>query len=386
MIQAQDWAQRWIHAATACPYEQLWFNRSYNFASVPERAVIEIASSGRFVLYVNGRNVTTHVFEPARMTQGDTICVVRYDVLPYLKRGTNNVAVWYSPLPDSIININSAQKQLAVTFYGTESRRVFAHFTDESWRCTSAMARTMPNGEEIIDGRYHINGSEPPVAFHKQVERLSRYKPSVIVMQQTDGVPTRLGLVHDCGLWEDTHKAVELPDSTNRAESVSLTNNIGLTDSTGLADSLRVDSIVTDSTTVVPVPVVRRLAVGCGATFNGWVRVTLQKMKAGDELIINGLTYTCNGKDDEQACRRFTAGPSGYIVITGPSYFNRDNIVAVEAIELLPPEQYYVRPYMEDRNSYLSDESIVFYDEMDNDEEDGDDDTNTGIHQDKQQP
>ena len=344
----------WIHATSPCPTEQLWFKHSYSFSAQPTEAFIEVASGGRFILYVNGRNVTTSLFEPGCMESGDSIGVVRYDVKPFLRHGTNMVAVWYSPLPAGSAPSESTSrpkvaKQLSLELFGSVGGKKFAHFTDESWVCQSAFAHTLPNGDEIIDGRYHINGTSTPLAFRKQVERLRQYAPSAIVRQQPAIFTTRVNLIRDCHLWEDTHIPVQLSDSI---DSVCPDSNM----------VVKADSVASQSPTWLKKAEKRRMAVGCGNRFEGRVRVTLQKMNAGDQLSINGLSYVCNGKDCEQACRRFTVGPSGYVEMEGPSYFNLDNILGVEAMDMLSPAAHYVRPYPEDRESHQPDETVVFYD------------------------
>ena len=103
----------------------------------------------------------------------------------------------------------------------------------------------------------------------------------------------------------------------------------------------------------------------------------MQKMAAGDTLHINGLHYVCNGKDEEQACRRFTMGEAGFVEMEVPYYLSSDKIVSVEAMDMLPPYSHYVRPYVEDRNSHQPDETTVFYDNDEDEEEDNSETDNT---------
>lgn len=351
MLLAQDWNLHWIHAPHRCSTEQLWFRQTYQLSAKPQKAVVEMASCGRLILYINGRNVTTRIFEPARQPQGDTIFVVRYDVEPFLQRGANSIAVWFSPLPGPDGHPTDSRKQLSLELSGTIAGKKFAHFTDESWQCLSAFAHTLPNGDEIIDGRYHINGNATPLAFRKNVERLRGYSPSCVIIDNNEGTPTRIGMVHECMIWENTHRPVVLPDTVAKP------------------DSLLNDTAKQASPGFQPVALPRRLAVGCGTQFNGWARLTLQNMKAGDQLTANGLIYICNGKSDEQACRRFTSGSSGYIEIVGPPTFSPDNLVSVEALELLPPDKRYHRPYLEDRNLMEGEESVVFCDDTSDEDE-----------------
>ena len=367
-VPAQDWNMHWIRAASTCPTEQLWFKRSFNFNTMPTEVFVEVASGGRFILYVNGLNVTTQLFEPGRAEDSNTICVVRYDVLPFIQRGSNTIAVWYSPLPTNKTTAGAAAatkapKQLSLELFGKAAGLKFAHFTDETWTCMSAFAHTMSNGDEMIDGRYHINGNATPTAFMKRVERLNNYVASTVDSRQRVGLPMRVNLIHNCHLWEDTHLPVLLPDS--------IVNTASDSSSVAANDSLK------KNVTNIAVSQKRRLAVGCGAQFWGRVRVTLQKMTAGDTLHINGLHYVCNGKDEEQVCRRFTMGEAGFVEMEVPYYLSSDKIVSVEAMDVLLPDSHYVRPYAEDRNSHQPDETTVFYDNDEDEEEDNSETDNT---------
>lgn len=68
--------------------------------------------------------------------------------------------------------------------------------------------------------------------------------------------------------------------------------------------------------------------------FDGWIRVTLRGMHRGDTLHINGLHYICTGKDDEQACRRFSSSGQWTAIIEGDSTFSHRRITNVEGIEI----------------------------------------------------
>ena len=108
---ANDWNRLWIGCQQTDPTHQVWFQRTYTLLQRPTEAYVEMASSGRFILYINGYNVTTSLLEPLDERRGDTIGVVRYEVTPFLRRGDNELKVWFSPMRDD-------PRQLSLQMYG----------------------------------------------------------------------------------------------------------------------------------------------------------------------------------------------------------------------------------------------------------------------------
>ncbi|MBP3755990.1 MAG: alpha-L-rhamnosidase N-terminal domain-containing protein [Prevotella sp.] len=278
---ARDWNHHWIYCQQADSVSQVWFMRSYTLRQRPEEAFVEVASSGRFILYINGYNVTTSLWEPFVDRQGDTIGVVRYDVMPFLRSGDNELKVWFSPMRND-------QRQLSLQFYGSIRGVPFAYSTDPSWTCRDALCRTLPNGDEWIDGRQHILKEQPLIGW--QPVAMAQCRQSM------------LQLVHPSEI------------TANRSY---------ITD----YDIIDCDSL--DSTRVV---------FRGGVSGRGILRITLRDTHRGDTLFINGLRYICRGESDEQAFRRFTTCDISEAVVQGPAWFRRDNVMSVEAITVFPVE------------------------------------------------
>ena len=274
---AQDWNRRWICFQQADPTSQVWFQRTYTLRQRPQEAFVEIASSGRFCLYINDYNVTTSLLEPLIERQGDTIGVVRYDVTAFLQQGENVLKVWFSPMRDD-------QRQLSLQLYGHMGGMPFSWSTDESWFCCNAMCNTLANGDEWIDGRYHILKEQPLIGWNPA--SLAECRQSVLELVQPCETTVRNSLITNYHIVE--------------------------------CDSL-------DST---------RIVLRGGVEGHGILRVTLRDMHRGDTIRVNGLRYICRGETDEQAFRRFTTEDISSAVIVGPAWFRSENVTSVEAIRI----------------------------------------------------
>ena len=272
---ARDWNHHWICCQQADSVSQVWFQRTYSLRQRPEEAFVEVASSGRFILYINGYNVTTSLLEPIMERQGDTIGVVRYDVMAFLHRGDNELKVWFSPMRNDL-------RQLSLQLYGSIGGVPFAYSTDPSWLCRDALCRTLTNGDEWVDGRQHILKEQP--LFGWQPAAMAQCRQSVLQLVR--------------------------PAETTACRSL-------------IADYDMVDCDSLDSARVV-------FRGGIGG--HGILRVTLRDMHRGDTISVNGLRYVCRGEGDEQAFRRFTTEDISSAVIVGPAWFRRNNVMSVEAI------------------------------------------------------
>lgn len=299
---ASDWNMHWIHHPGAADDEQVWFRRTFTGCGKPGRALIEVASAGRFVLYVNGYNVSTDVLVPDDGTPAGAIRIMRYEVTRFLRPDTNVVAVWYSPRGDGRAAAagGGAQgvadgKQLSLSFYGSRRKERggtggtdFAYVTDGTWLCRTNGCRTAPDGCETDDGtgwRDGWNAADGGMAGWLPADITADYRPS----QLTEVPPL--------------HTACRI---------------------TGvfpyfLSSAMR-----------------RCLVYECGRRFYGMVRVTLRGMRRGDVISIGGLRYVCSGDTDEQACRRFTAAECGTVMIEGGPRLSAENIMSVEGLCIGP--------------------------------------------------
>lgn len=280
---AQEWNLPWVKHPTADSTSQLLFKKTFTLHNKPQASEVYVVSAGRFIVYVNGYNVTTDVLEPATTNQ-----LIRYDVSRFLRRDTNTVAVWYSPTPPC----QKTKHQLALSLCGTFSEgKRFAISTDESWLCLP-INTTTSGGEEIINGNDYVQDYLTGNCGVKKWSEAETSKASLSILE---------------------------PDTWHTARRISRIQSYTYLDDQG-----------------------NLIVYHFAKRFDGWVRLTLRGMHRGDTIRVNGLTYICSGEDDEQPCRRFTSSASSIAVVEGPKGFSRDNITNIEAIDI---EEYLHRSY-----------------------------------------
>lgn len=286
---AQDWNMHWIRHPGATEGEQIWFRRTFTdcgncadrHTAEASRAQIEMASNGRFVLFVNGYNVSTDILVPDGGQASDTIRIMKYDVSRFLRPDTNVVAVWYSPCG----NARGANdgRQLSLAFHGSG----FSHVSDGTWLCRTNGCRTEDGGGETVDA------SQWQADWNATDFSVTGWQGAVASDNGCRSVVTEVPPLHSAC-------------RTSRIYQYFLTAEDG-----------------------------SKFTYDCGSEFLGQVRVTLRGMRRGDRISIGGLQYVCSGETDEQACRRFTSTPCGRIAVSGDS-LTRDNIMSVEGISIKP--------------------------------------------------
>ena len=314
---AQDWGLSWIACPAAGLHGQAWFRRTFTLAESPKAARITIASSGLFELFVNGYNVTTDVMTPGTARPTDTIRLTTYDVARFLHADTNVVAVWHSPLKPS-------RKQLALSLFAEDHDcGAISITTDADWLCRPANAHTHPAATPACHSLPTQPTSlptqpTPPPTTPKTPTPSPTYPPLTETIDDNLFIPT-WNLPHTSVIgWLNAEPQHGLPPSPIAAMKIP-------------CEARRISHIYTPA---LPTAAGDTLVCHLGRQCEGWVRLTLRGMHRGDTLRVNGLTYICSGRTDEQACRRFTTEAFSTIVVTGPKGFSRENVMSVEAIEI----------------------------------------------------
>ena len=279
---AQQFGCSWVSLPSADSTSQVWFRRTYVLPARPRRAFVTVASTGFFTLYVNGRNVSNAVRTPSRtptdtLARSMTFCADRF-----LRPDTNTVAVWYSPTFP-----RADSRQVSVCFHGTDSSgRPFAFWSDGTWLCRNADMSLTAGGGEVQQAPaddWRWNGPDTRLALWQHA-------------RETEG---RSG--------ESTADCQWLPQGA-RVSHIMAPRYF---DEFG-------DSIVYDF----------------GQGFYGTVRITLRDCVPGERINVDGLVYTCNGENDEQAFRRFTAVFRRKVPVSGDRHFRPGQIQSVEALEM----------------------------------------------------
>ena len=114
---SQEWGTRWICHPQASDTAQVWFRKRVKTTAPQEKAFITVASTGRFRLYVNERNVVTDPFLGAIDSLEKHIKQYTIDVSRFLEGRETTIAVWYAPTSK-----RRSDKQLSLEFYGKKTR------------------------------------------------------------------------------------------------------------------------------------------------------------------------------------------------------------------------------------------------------------------------
>lgn len=290
---AQEYAMHWIGVPDPDSLSHVWFRQTYLEEGRPQQACITVASTGYYKLYVNECNVGTAVLYPERQPQTDNPVSMTFDVTPYLRSDTDVVALCYAP---AYPHVDSCQ--VSVLFYGVDSAGgAFARASDGDWLCRRANSRWTADGQELIDGRLH-NSSWKAAWFDQALwlpaERRRDGRHRLVTTLSPDAPVLR-------------HVHTEGYRFFDR-------------DSTGVTYDF-------------------------GEAFHGILRLTLREARRDEHIFYDGMEYICYGELDEQAFPVFRTGDYRRIRVSGDRWFRRDQITAVEALQMAPTTSVIATPW-----------------------------------------
>ena len=292
---AGDFGCRWMSHPAPDDTSHVWFRRTLvtEEQDMPRTAYIHVATTGRFVLYVNGRNVSTALFTPDRTPNDTTVMAISYDVRRFLRPDSNTIALLYCPS-------TRTRRQVSVSFYGIAADSShFATNDTDGWLCRHADTWQTHDGGEAMNRNtypYRWTDTDQPLALWQAVEQIST--------SQHLNTSTPISAEDICG-YSPVHTN---PLVDNAAHMRHIYTPLFTEQS---ADTL----------TVHLVPNERHL-----------IRVTLRGCRRGERISIGNLHYVCTGEIDEQAFARFTPTSSNTIIITGDSHFRSEQVQEVESI------------------------------------------------------
>ena len=179
---AGDFDCRWLSHPTPDDTSHVWFSRTIvtSEKDMPRAAYIRVATTGRFVLYVNGRNVSTALFTPDRQKGDTAVAAIAYDVQRFLRTDTNTIALLYCPSMRT-------RRQVSVCFYGIAAdsshfavsgtdRPCFALNGNAGWLCRHADTWQTHDGGEAMNRNlypYRWTDANQPLAMWQAVEETS---------------------------------------------------------------------------------------------------------------------------------------------------------------------------------------------------------------------
>lgn len=343
-----DFDCRWLSHPTPDDTSHVWFSRTIvtSEKDMPRAAYICVATTGRFVLYVNGRNVSTALFTPDRQKGDTAVSAIAYDVQRFLRTDTNTIALLYCPSMRT-------RRQVSVSFYGIAAdsshfavsgtdRPCFALNGNAGWLCRHADTwQTHDGGEAMNRNLYPHRWTDPnqPLAMWQAVEESSTSQHNNI---STQHISTSQHLNTTSQHHNTTtplhHNITTTPQHISTSQHNNTSTPISSEDICGYSplrpnplvdNAARISRIYTpllteqsgDTLTVHLVPNRRHL-----------IRVTLRDCRRGERIRIGNLQYVCTGEMDEQAFTRFSPTDQNTVTISGDRHFSCEQVQEVESI------------------------------------------------------
>lgn len=308
---AGDFGCRWMSHPAPDDTSHVWFRRTLVIEEqdMPRTAYIHVATTGRFVLYVNGRNVSTALFTPDRTPNDTTVMAISYDVRRFLRPDSNTIALLYCPS-------TRTRRQVSVSLYGiaADSSR-FAMNNTDSWLCRHADTWQTHDGGEAMDRNtypYRWTDTNQPLALWQAVEQISTS--------------------HHHNTTTPHHHTVTPPHHLTTINTLSAEDICGYS-------PVRINPLVDNAahmrriyTPLFTEQSADTLIVHLVPNERHLIRVTLRGCRRGERISIGNLHYVCTGEIDEQAFARFTPTSSNTIIITGDSHFRSEQVQEVESI------------------------------------------------------
>lgn len=314
---ADDIGCRWMSHPTPDDTSHVWFHRTLVIAEhdMPRTAYVHIATTGRFVLYVNGRNVSTALFTPDRTPRDTTMMAISYDVRRFLRPDSNTIALLYCPTMRT-------HRQVSVSLYGIAANNShFAIDDTDGWICRHADTwQTKDGGEAMNRNTYPYRWTDT--------------NQPLLLWQPTQHTPSQL---------DQSQQAAPTYHPTTPQPYRQSPHTLSAEDICGFSP-IRTNPLVDNAAHIshihAPLFTEQRadtLIVHLAPNERHLIRVTLRGCRRGERIRIGNLQYTCTGELDEQAFARFTPTHSNIVVITGDSHFRSKQVQEVEALCLMPP-------------------------------------------------
>lgn len=313
-----DFDCHWMSHPAPDDTSHVWFSRTIvtSAKEKPCAAYIRVATTGRFVLYVNGRNVSTALFTPDRQKGDTAVSAIAYDVQRFLRTDTNTIALLYCPSMRT-------RRQVSVCFYGIAAdsshfavsgtdRPCFALNGNAGWLCRHADTWQTHDGGEAMNRNLYPHrwtDTNQPLALWQAVEESStpqphNTSPQHISTSQHLNTTTSLSSEDICG-----YSPLRPNPLVDNAARISRIYTPLLTEQSG------------DTLTMHLVPNRRHL-----------IRVTLRDCRRGERIRIGNLQYVCTGEMDEQAFTRFSPTDQNTVTISGDRHFCCEQVQEVESI------------------------------------------------------
>lgn len=336
---AGDFDCRWMSHPAPDDTSHVWFSRTIvtDAKDMPRAAYIRVATTGRFVLYVNGRNVSTALFTPDRQKGDTAISAIAYDVQRFLRTDTNTIALLYCPSMRT-------RRQVSVCFYGIAAdsshfavsgtdRPCFALNGNAGWLCRHADTWQTHDGGEAMNRNLYPHrwtDANQPIALWQAVEESS-------TPQHHNTSPQHISPSQHNNTTTPHNSTASLNTSTPQHNNIT-TTPIASEDICGY-NPLRPNPLVDNAARIsrIYTPLLTEqsgdtLLVHLVPNRRHLIRVTLRGCRRGERIRIGNLQYVCTGEMDEQAFTRFSPTDQNTVTISGDRHFCCEQVQEVESI------------------------------------------------------
>ena len=348
---AGDFDCRWLSHPTPDDTSHVWFSRTIvtSEKDMPRAAYIRVATTGRFVLYVNGRNVSTALFTPDRQKGDTAVAAIAYDVQRFLRTDTNTIALLYCPSMRT-------HRQVSVCFYGIAAdsshfavsgtdRPCFALNGNAGWLCRHADTwQTHDGGEAMNRNLYPYRWTDPnqPLAMWQAVEETATSQPLTTTTPHHLNTPTPQPLTttppQPLNTTTPQHISTSQHLTTTTPHHLTTINTLSSEDICGYSP-LRINPLVDNAARIsrIYTPLLTEqsgdtLTVHLVPNRRHLIRVTLRGCRRGERIRIGNLQYVCTGEMDEQAFTRFSPTDQNTVTICGDRHFCCEQVQEVESI------------------------------------------------------
>ena len=356
---AGDFDCRWLSHPTPDDTSHVWFSRTIvtSEKDMPRTAYIRVATTGRFVLYVNGRNVSTALFTPDRQKGDTAVAAIAYDVQRFLRTDTNTIALLYCPSMRT-------RRQVSVCFYGVAAdsshfavsgtdRPCFALNGNAGWLCRHADTWQTHDGGEAMNRNlypYRWTDANQPLALWQAVEETSPSQPLTTTtphhlntptpqpLNTTPPQPLNTTTPQHISTSQHLNTTPPQPLTTTTPHHLTTINTLSSEDICGYSP-LRINPLVDNAARIsrIYTPLLTEqsgdtLTVHLVPNRRHLIRVTLRGCRRGERIRIGNLQYVCTGEMDEQAFTRFSPSDQNTVTISGDRHFCCEQVQEVESI------------------------------------------------------
>ena len=348
---AGDFDCRWMSHPTPDDTSHVWFSRTIvtSEKDMPRAAYIRVATTGRFVLYVNGRNVSTALFTPDRQKGDTAVAAIAYDVQRFLRTDTNTIALLYCPSMRT-------HRQVSVCFYGIAAdsshfavsgtdRPCFALNGNAGWLCRHADTWQTHDGGEAMNRNlypYRWTDANQPLALWQAVKETSPSQPLTTTTPHHLNTPTPQPLTttppQPLNTTTPQHISTSQHLTTTTPHHLNTTTPLSSEDICGYSP-LRINPLVDNAARIsrIYTPLLTEqsgdtLTVHLVPNRRHLIRVTLRGCRRGERIRIGNLQYVCTGEMDEQAFTRFSPTDQNTVTISGDRHFCCEQVQEVESI------------------------------------------------------